>query len=199
MKDQFNITGIYYKIGEFKFRKVLNIKKKNSKLKTPDLMVVMMNPGSSEPLDGIDDSNIETLAKPDNTQSQIMKVMLKGDLEYARVLNLSDIREAKSNIFYPKIKEMESLNIPHSIFQEARQNDFSSLWVKNVTVVFGWGVNTKLKSLALKAIEKTKVSNPIGIQKPNFNWAYYHPLPPNTNKQKGWLKSITTILLERNQ
>jgi hypothetical protein len=31
-----------------------------------------------------------------------MKVMLNCNLQYARVLNLSDLREAKSSIFYEK-------------------------------------------------------------------------------------------------
>lgn len=190
MKKEFIITGIYYKIDTFKFRKVLNIKKNDTNKEQPDLMVIMMNPGSSKPLNEIDDSDTETLAKPDVTQNQIMQIMLNGKFKYARVLNLSDLREPKSKIFYNKIKELDKLNISHSIFQEDRINDFNKLWVSNVPVIFGWGVNPNLKSLALKAIEKTKVSNPIGFQKPNFPWAYYHPLPPNTNKQREWVKNI---------
>lgn len=194
MKTQFKITGRYYTKNEYKFREVLNIKKIDSKNKLPDLMVIMMNPGGSKPLNEIDNSNTETLAKPDVTQNQIMKIMLNGNFKYARVLNLSDIREPKSKIFYTKIKEMDKLNIAHSIFSESRKEDFNKLWVHNVPVVFGWGVNRKLKNLALKAIEKTDVSNPVGVQKLNFPWAYYHPLPPNNNKQKEWIKSISAQL-----
>tara|TARA_R110001592_G_scaffold90485_2_gene266014 strand:- start:25312 stop:25896 length:585 start_codon:yes stop_codon:yes gene_type:complete len=188
MKTQFKITGRYYTKNEYKFREVLNIKKIDSKIKAPDLMVIMMNPGGFKPLNGIDNSNTETLAKPDVTQNQIMKIMLNGNFKYARVLNLSDLREPKSKDFYDRIEEMDALNIAHSIFNESRKEGFNKLWVPDVPVIFGWGVNRKLKNLGLKAIEKTKVSNPIGVQKPNTHWAYYHPLPPNTNKQKEMAK-----------
>ena len=89
------------------------------------------------------------------------------------------------------IKEMESLNISHSIFDETRKKELKQLWVNNVPVLFAWGVNTKLKPMALKAINACNVLNPYGHQKQDFPWAFYHPLPPNTNKQKEWVKKIT--------
>lgn len=199
MKELFNITGYYYEEQKHTFRKYLNIHKKDSIRKTPDIMVIMMNPGSSEPEDNNQNGRIETLAKPDNTQYRIMEVMLNCNFEYARVLNLSDIREPKSNIFYNKIKEMESLNISHSIFDETRKEDLNNLWISNVPVIYGWGVNTKLKLLAIKAIEKCNLSNPTGIQKPNFPWAYYHPLPRINNKQIEWVKLITELILKTNR
>jgi hypothetical protein len=69
-------------------------------------MVIMMNPGSSKPHRWYENNTKESLAIPDNTQSQIMKVQ-NCNLQYARVLNLSDLREAKSSIFYDKIIELE--------------------------------------------------------------------------------------------
>lgn len=59
MRDNFHVTGLFYQIDEFKFREYLNIKRKgiaNSKI---DLMVVMMNPGSSQPVDSIDNNTLE--------------------------------------------------------------------------------------------------------------------------------------------
>jgi len=194
MRKLFNITGYYYENQEHTFRQYLNIHKKDSTIKTPDLMVVMMNPGSSKPEDNNQNGCIETPAKPDNTQYRIMEVMENCGFEYARVLNLSDIREPKSNVFYPKIKEMEALNISHSIFDNSNKEDLNKLWIKNVPVIFGWGVNYRLKPLALKAIEFCNVSNPFGHQKSKFPWAYYHPLPPNTHKQKEWVNKITKQL-----
>jgi len=130
MKNQFKITGFYYEELGFKFRKYLDIKKVDTDIRTPDLMVIMMNPGSSRPVDGIENNTKESLAIPDRTQDQIMKVMLNSNLQYARILNLSDLREAKSNIFYTKIIELENKGISHSIFDENRQDDFNHLWEK---------------------------------------------------------------------
>jgi len=191
MKTQFKITGLYYELQGYKFRKYLDIKKIKTTRKTPDLMVVMMNPGSSRAIDGIDNNTVESEAVPDNTQSQIMKVMLKAGLEYARVLNLSDLREPKSNEFYKKMVELESKGIAHSIFDDSRKEDLNRLWTPNIPVIYGFGVSIHLKPLALKAILVCNTSNPYGILKPNTTWAYYHPLPPIHSKQVDWVDSIT--------
>lgn len=195
MKIQFTISGFYYEVQGIKFRKYLDIKTVNSGCKIPDLMVVMMNPGSSKPLDAIDNNTKESLAIPDNTQSQIMKVMLNCNLQYARVLNLSDLREANSSKFYSKLKELEHKGISHSIFDKDRQDDFNQLWVNNVPVIFGWGVSVNLIPLALKAMVACKASNPFGILKANTDWAFYHPLPPIHNKQLEWVTAVSKQLL----
>jgi hypothetical protein len=52
------------------------------------------------PLDGIDNNTMESEAIQENTQLQVMRVMLNCNLQYARVLNFSDLREAKSYILY---------------------------------------------------------------------------------------------------
>lgn len=194
MKNQFKVTGFYYEKLGFKFRKYLDIKKVDTDIITPDLAVIMMNPGSSRPVNGIDNNTEESIAIPDRTQDQIMKVMLNSNLQYARILNLSDLREAKSNVFYTRIIEMENKGISHSVFDENRQDDFNQLWVNNVPVIFGWGVNDHLKPLALKAIAACNTSNPYGILKHNTKWAYYHPLPQIYVKQQEWVNIITKQL-----
>ncbi|HCE54399.1 MAG TPA: hypothetical protein DER05_05070 [Lutibacter sp.] len=191
MKTQFKISGFYYEVLGFKFRKYLDIKKVNSNCKTPDLMVVLQNPGSSRPINGIDNSNEESDAIPDNTQSQIMQVMLNCGYNYCRVLNLSDLREPKSNVFFKKMVELDSKGIAHSIFDENRQDDFNQLWINNIAVIFGWGVNDLLKPLALKAMDACNVALPFGLQKLNCPWAFYHPLPPVYKKQLEWVEEIS--------
>lgn len=191
MKNQFKITGLFYEIQGYKFRKYLDIKKVKSALKSPDIQVIMMNPGSSRSIDGIDNNTVESEAVPDNTQSQIMKVMLNAGLEYARVLNLSDIREPKSNVFYKKMAELEAKGIAHSIFDDSRKEDFNNLWTPNIPVIYGFGVSIHLKPLALKAILVCNTSNTYGILKPNTTWAYYHPLPPIYSKQVVWVDSVS--------
>lgn len=194
MKNQFKITGLYYEELGFKFRKYLNIKRTDTKCVTPDLMVVMMNPGSSRPVDGIENNTVESIAIPDNTQSQIMKVMLNAGFEFARVLNLSDLREPKSNEFYKKMAELNTKGIAHSIFDNERKNDFNLLWMNNVPVIFAWGVNDCLKPLALKALEACSIALPIGLKKLDYSWAFYHPLPRIHKKQREWVEKITEQL-----
>ena len=194
MNHQFHITGLFYEIEGYKFRNYLNIKKKNSLKQEPDLMVIMMNPGASRPLGGIDNNIIESEAIPDRTQDQIMKVMTACKFEYARILNLSDIREPKSNKLFPKLMEMDNIGISHSIFEANRKGDFDSLFIKGIPVIFAWGVGKELKELAEKAIKAIDNDNHIGLNKKGVDWAYYHPLPQVYKKQIEWVEKITKSL-----
>lgn len=124
-----------------------------------------------------------------------MKVMLNCNLQYARVLNLSDRREPDNAALYTELKELERKGISHSIFHKNRQYDFDQLWVNNVPVIFGWGVSVNLMPLALQAMIACKSSNPYGILKANTNWAFYHPLPPVHNKQLQWVTAVSKQLL----
>lgn len=191
IKNKFKITGLFYELQGYKFRKYLDIKKVKTTLKTPDIMVCLMNPGSSIAIDGIDNNTIESEAVPDRTQSQIMKVMLNAGFNYARVLNLSDIREPKSNEFYKKMVELDSKGIAHSIFDDSREEEFNELWVHGIPVIYGFGVSPKLKKLALKAMEVCNVQNPYGVQKEGVVHGYFHPLPYVYSKQQEWVATVS--------
>lgn len=191
MREDFDIVGLFYQIGELKFRKYLDIKLKSSILKTPDIMVVMMNPGSSYPLNRIDDNTVATLAEPDDTQDQIMKVMSNTSFEYARILNLSDLRTPDSNELYSFLKSESANSIPHSIFSDERKSDFEYLFIRGVPVIYGWGVNRALKDLSKLAIKKIDHPNPIGLLKTGTSYAYYHPLPRIYKNKLEWVVTVT--------
>tara|TARA_R110000764_G_scaffold239260_1_gene338179 strand:- start:3828 stop:4433 length:606 start_codon:yes stop_codon:yes gene_type:complete len=192
-KHSYIVSGYFYEINEFKFRKYLNIKKEGTLVQTPDLMVVMMNPGSSKPMD-TKKLNIECDSKPDNTQYQIFKIMDEFGFQYARILNLSDYRNPKSKEFYPMIKVFKELNVPHSIFDNRRTNDLCNLFSNNVPVIIAWGVNINLKELAELALSKITSRKIFGLNKSNHTWAFYHPLPPIDSKQKEWLRNILQLI-----
>lgn len=186
----YEITGFYYQIGNYNFRKYLDIKCKSCKADSPDLMVIMMNPGSSVPIDKNDNGEDVTKAKPDPTQTQIIRVMDSLKLCYARILNLSDLREPKSKVFYKQINSMNEDCINHSIFHKSRLSDFNELYKKGVPVLYAWGTNKKLNHLAKCALNATKPERSFGLRKPKFDFAYYHPLPRCYNKQKEWYESV---------
>lgn len=194
MANKFEISGHFYELSGLKCRKYLNIKRVGSNLSHPDIMVVMMNPGSSYPLDGIDNNNAPSEAHPDPTQDQIMAVMNSTGFNFARVLNLSDVRQSSSNEFYKFLKSSSANSIPHSIFHQSRQEEFSTLFRQGVPVIYGWGVNSNLEGLARKAISRISENNPIGIRKNGIEWAYYHPLPRIHTKQVEWVTSISSLL-----
>jgi len=192
MKTNFEINGLFYENKNLLCRKYLDIRRNGTITDKPDLMVVMMNPGSSRPEDGNEKNTIASKAVPDKTQDQIMKVMNNCNFNYARILNLSDLREAKSKVFYSKLEELKK--IPHSIFNDDRINDFERLFIKGIPVIFAWGVNKKLEALAIKAIERINEPRPFGLLKEGTTSAYYHPLPQNYHEQERWCEEISKML-----
>ena len=192
MGTKFEITGLFYEASGYKLRKFLDIKREGSSLSEPDLMVVMMNPGSSFPLDGIDNNSVPSEAEPDTTQHQIMKVMDAGSFDYARILNLSDLRTPDSNELYRFLKSEESNSVAHSIFNTERQEELNQLFAKGVPVIYGWGVNSALVPLAKQAIETLCVAAPLGMLKPNTEYSFYHPLPRVYAKQLEWVQHVTS-------
>ena len=194
MKDGYEITGLFYEVAGHKCRKYLDIKLRTSTKTEPDLMVVMMNPGSSYPLDGVDNNSTPVEAEPDDTQDQIMKIMNNASYEYARVLNLSDKRTPDSNALYAFIKSEESCSIPHSIFCDARDCEMNSLYIRDVPVIYGWGVDPALTKLAKLAIQKINHPSPVGLKKEGHEYAYYHPLPRIYKKKIEWVEKISALL-----
>lgn len=192
MNNSFEVNGLFYENCGHLCRKYLDIKKSESEIKKPDLMVVMMNPGSSSPEDGNDKNTVVSKAVPDPTQNQIMKVMDNCDFNYARILNLSDLREGNSKIFYSKLND--SKDIPHSIFSDERIEDFKALFIKEIPIILAWGVNKKLETLATMAINRIQTNNIFGLLKEGSDSAYYHPLPRKYKEQEEWCKDIIEML-----
>jgi hypothetical protein len=123
-----------------------------------------------------------------------MKIMQRFKYKYARILNLSDLREPKSYVFYKKIFELERKQINHSIFSEKRNEEFIELFEKNVPVIYAWGVNKKLTGLAKIAWNRIGIDDPIGLKKENQDYSFYHPLPRNNEEQKEWIRKIIEII-----
>lgn len=191
MSTKFKVVGFFYEDNGNKFRKYLDIKRVSASLEKPDLMVVMMNPGSSFPLDGIDNNSEQSDAHPDDTQEQIMKIMNAARFDYARILNLSDLRTPSSSELYRFLRSSESTLVDHSIFSPARKEELSRLFNKNTPVIFGWGVNSALIPLAKLAIDALCVANPLGILKPKTQYSYYHPLPRIYARRLAWVRQVT--------
>ena len=121
----------------------------------PDAVVVMMNPGSSEPIEEVNEQipepeNIRTHCRlvptrPDNTQCQIMQIMTCMHYNHVRVLNLSDIREPNSAKFFKIIRregtiQRNSIQAPHSIFSQCRAEELRCrMNPRSRIVIAGWG------------------------------------------------------------
>ena len=123
-----------------------------------------------------------------------MKIMLNTQYEYARILNLFDLRTPDSNELYRFIRSDKSKGVDYSIFGQHRKSDFASLYIKNIPVIYGWGVNSALTGLAKLAIETVNHPNPVGLNKSSSSYAYYHPLPRIYAKQLEWVEKVSEML-----
>ena len=184
MSERYDVSGYFYSEQGYNFRSYLNIRRKRQGFRRligsfisndePDLMVVMMNPGSSAPLSGGDDAQSEVSAKPDPTQLQIMKVMDARGFRFARILNLSDLRSPNSADFMSTIILLDRINIRHSVFGPDREREFEKLYVQSVPVIIAWGADDRLKPLARRALNLMKNKVKVGQRKPTADWIYYH-------------------------
>lgn len=182
---------------EENLRSVLEIKRVSSKSINPNFVAIMMNPGSSKPLDeGKLQNNwntkiIKTLteAAPDNTQKQLIAIMDEFKFDFIRVINLSDFREAKSKNFHNKLKDYKN-DQSHSIFFPERSEELvSALGDKNIPIIAAWGLSHNHLALANLASDGISDRIIIGIKDDNYN-LYRHPLPPNHHKQLEWLNYV---------
>lgn len=176
----------------------------------PDAVFVMMNPGSSRPLSEApiptfkryqDPVPLKSLvpARPDNTQYQVMRVVVYLGWSHVRVLNLSDIREAKSAVFAHKYKALGQHHgfTGHSIFSGGRAEELSSELQRKpaAPLVCAWGVSPSLDPLLRVAFPKLRAMGDCrGIKKVGTGDKYFHPLPILQTAKESWVKDACKCL-----
>ncbi|MBF0144695.1 MAG: hypothetical protein HQL84_03230 [Magnetococcales bacterium] len=172
----------------------------------PDLLVIMMNPGSSHPMDleyrpadvakpeEIDPFGERIPTRPDNTQYQIMRIMLAQGWHHARVLNLSDLRETKSPIFIQRYQELETWSggSAHSLFSPVRTRERMIRMGQgaNLPLLVGWGRNPGLLPLARQCLATLVPERIIGVELPESPGLYAHPSPMMQKAKEAWVKTI---------
>ena len=166
------------------------------------LLVIMLNPGSSRPLDNeyleteilvteiADLNNVSLIdAKPDATQYQIMRVMNELKYSYADIINLYDIREPKSSLLFGNAKKGKLQN-EASIFSDTRHSELHNYFTTDTTVILAWGNAKPIQNTEIKAIDKiSKLTSKIFTVRGNDN-IICHPSRQNHNYKIKWLDNI---------
>ena len=208
LKTKYVCYGHFYNLkidnSIYKCRSVLEIiNKKHTKLdfqnKKSDIVVIMMNPGSSKPLSDIElktyDKNTinfsknYVLTRPDNTQYQIMRVMEDKKVGHARVINISELIETKSVNLVKLVNSLENKDV-HSIFSSLRTTELKHYFSLNKSkcIIAGWGRNKDLINLYNLCLAKIPNNHKIIGKKHD---AYYsHPSPMNQKHKIEWLNYI---------
>lgn len=215
LKKEYAVFGHFYSIlvnSECKIncRSVLEIVNKENgienyeslSLMLPDAVFIMMNPGSSRPLNEknkmisynnagqFEVSLIPT--KPDTTQYQVMRVMKFCKWNHVRVLNLSDMRDPNSGKFIQRYRKVENEIgfLEHSIFSDVRKNELKSNLKrkKAAPVVCAWGISTELDPLIKRCVNKIlHVKEISGLLKKGTINKYFHPLPTLQTDKEKWV------------
>lgn len=220
LKEQYVVYGSFYNLNVsheiiLSCRNCLEIIDREGldDIEFPEALFIMMNPGSSAPLDNksylseyfIDDIQ-ETgevplawvLAKPDITQYQVMRVMNVKSWRYARVINLSDIREPQSRVFQANIAELKTVEPSglHSIFAPGRAFELKKRFEINelAPIVLAWGTDTFLIDLAKVRFNACDISNAKGVPCDKSKYLFAHASPTLQKHKERWLEKILQVV-----
>jgi hypothetical protein len=217
LKKKFSVFGHFYKlkIGEslFDCRSVLEIVSIGTSvgnLTKPCAVVVMMNPGSSTPMDKNyveeellpSDINFSSSSKeliltnPDPAQYQIMRLMLLESWNHVRILNLSDLRNPKSSSFsddFCRANKLDSSN-PHCMTNPRRRSELLKYCNDVPYIIAGWGREKVLYESAENFLNTIESVSGIDVGYPN----YYYPSPSLHKYKIHWLANIQSTITPRN-
>ena len=215
--NNFLVKGFFYKQDKLIFRKYLEIKRKNSNKENNDLNIIMMNPGSSKPVGIKDEENekswdefIDKLVDTeiDETIIQIIKLMERCKFNYAKIVNLSDIRLSKSDYFFTMIEKCLSgecllgncnKTYEHSIFSNKNKHFIKNYLNPESIFIFAWGANDRLNNLikqALNVLNEFWGENilKIGKKAKNNIIGFLHPSPHKNNEKIEWINYISNSI-----
>lgn len=222
LKKKFGVFGHFYSMDllsgeQIDCRSVLEIVNKQDRplpierlLERPaDAIFIMMNPGSSLPLEAVNNIHSEkqmghlprslVLTKPDTTQYQVMRVMQYCGWSHVRVLNLSDLRNPKSGAFVARYRDIEDRTgvTAHSLFSDERRDELASnLNRKDKSpIVCAWGVSPDLDPLIERCLGKISDNpNRLGLLKPRTENKYFHPLPTLQKAKMKWVNNMVALI-----
>jgi hypothetical protein len=176
----------------------------------PDAVVIMMNPGSSRPIEEGDTDRLLTmplpdgfqkplvLTQPDNTQYQIMRIAVAKGWQHVRVLNISDLRDPKSPSFIAKTKALDTLpgGGAHSLFSKVRKTEREQMLRRKpgAPFIIGWGQDAGLIPLATQCLECICGEKIVTIPAGNDPVLTAHPSPMMQKKKEEWLENILAAL-----
>lgn len=205
LDKRFQVLGRFYLLEgaahSYKCRDLLEIHREQILEDPCDAIFVMMNPGGSKPTDGVDSEPIARAklahTVPDQTQYQLMRLMEEFKWNRVRVLNLSDLRNAKSSTFMTEARvfsEREG-HASHSIFCAKRKEELANALVRkaNAPLFTAWGVSLGLREMASLALDAFG-EKAIGLPHKNGPWAFLHPLPRSHVRQREWSVAARALL-----
>jgi hypothetical protein len=217
LKQSYRVVGHFYALkvpgaDPVRCRSILEISSTGSNERAAaDAVFVMMNPGSSRPVEEADrvlelecGRAWETAlglvpTVPDTTQYQVMRVMHNSGWDRVRVINLSDLREPKSGTFikcYQRLEEQAGCK-GHSVFAATRSKELQGHLARKPggPIVCAWGVSDHLNPLIQQALKALGTEAGLtGLPKRGCPGKYFHPLPTLQVQKERWVIEMLTTL-----
>lgn len=224
LKKRFNCYGHFYGLvlmdgGRAPCRSVLEIvdasvpqeNPSDISLMQPDVVVVMMNPGSSHPKDlaylpgeieypqpaGVLRKELVP-TQPDNTQYQVMRIAVAKGWHHIRVLNLSDLRDPKSGSFIQKVEALSEImgGHAHSLFCAERSAECAHSLARkaHAPIMLGWGQDAGLIPLARQCMARIAGEPTCTVSSGVHPLLNAHPSPMLQAKKLQWLENMLLAL-----
>ncbi len=211
LKQKYQVFGHFYDLTicdtTLNCRNTLEIRRNKTLEEIPDIIVIMMNPGSSKPLDEkhvvknyrfegyLKEKNFTLIpTKPDSAQYQIMRLMELNNWNFVRILNLSDLRNGNSSNFKKEFKKALDVDTssPHCITHPKRKQELKNALIsKTNKIIAAWG---EVKELENSAKEILSLKNEV-IGVPRDNPIYFQYASPYYKEPKiKWLVEIQKLL-----
>lgn len=162
---------------------------------TPDLYIIMLNPGSCGT--GKKEYNKVIEVNPDPTLHRIKALFHEfSDIHHIRVLNLSDLVNPDAKDFYSILPRIEKkIGKEHSLFDSSRKEALDKLVAPGPKVYFACGVNPRNTELISQAKNALEAKGGIIL---NSLSKYYHPLtrPSKNSLPEGWKAQAVKDLMQ---
>ncbi|MBQ8279065.1 MAG: DUF1643 domain-containing protein [Roseburia sp.] len=188
LDEKYQVEASFYKLdinGEEKqCRRVADIKAKEGTYEKIDAYFVKMNPGGCKPNEEdeiVDDADYKTMilrkVNSDATMVRVMNIMNELGWHYVRMLNVSDIREGKSEEAKRTLRDaINNGQHEHCIFSHERRNELEELTKEDAIYVVACGCSDEVALyFSLYVEEYLKDKTLIGVK--NEQGRYKHIKP----------------------
>ena len=165
-------------------RKYLDIKKDGTDMLNPQLIVLTLRPGSCGEYDSIElEKEIEV--KPDTVQQKVQLLMRQRDLQWVRIMNLSDLQEKTIRHFFKKLGELENGDLPkHSIFHPSRKEELLQHAKGETPFLLAWGDDPRAGQLGNTVVARIKEQ---GFPILNEAGPHHHPADKLASESTIWV------------
>ena len=202
---EFEVKASFYNVRLndylFECRNQARIRRKGISKEEYDAVFILCNPGSCKSTSNIREWDPRkdcipfVTADSDQTQEQIMRLMVIKQWDQVNIINISDICSGNIEEFRRKLSKANRVSFSyHSIFSNERNHELLDIFRLNKgPIIAGWGKRTFMKNELIEVLASDNLKNIKGWKNATHPY-YYHPFLRIPNKNKEWLIKVNEQL-----